>query len=89
MFKRLFWMTVGAALGVGSSRWAARVMRRQRERWAPEQVANRAAGAVKSLRTELAAAAGEGLDAMRDRETRLRAELASPRPLLGLPRDDR
>jgi hypothetical protein len=70
MFKRVFWL--GAGVGVGL--WAQRRLRAQIERYAPEQVAQRASDQVRSLRSDVRDAAREGWAAMREREESLRAQ---------------
>ena len=75
MFKRLFWMSTGAVLGMGSSLWVARFLRRQVERYAPDKLASQAAGAARTVGGELRQAAREGVEAMHRREAELWAEL--------------
>ncbi len=75
MFKRLFWLTVGTLLGLGSSFWAQRRLRRAMERLAPEQVRRHLSWSVRNLLADLRAAAAEGRGAMREREAALRAQL--------------
>ena len=64
MFKRLFWLIVGFALGLLSSWAVTRRLRRIAERFAPADVVDRWSGTVRS-------AVSEGRDAMRTRETEL------------------
>jgi hypothetical protein len=80
MFKRLFWMLVGATFGVGASFWLTRAVKQTMERYAPTRVSNELSDAVRSLRHDLHAAVTEGRDAMRERESALRAELEQPGP---------
>jgi hypothetical protein len=80
MFKRLFWMLVGASLGFGASFWVVRAVRQTVERYAPRRVSNELSEAVRSLRQDLRLAIAEGRDAMREREAALRDELEPPRP---------
>lgn len=61
MFKRISWMTMGTGIGFGLAVWCRRVVRARLRRYRPSQVARR-------LRT----AAGEGRQAMREREEQLR-----------------
>jgi len=75
MFKRLFWLVVGAGFGFGMSFWVTRVVRETVERYTPERVSNDLANAVRGLRTDLRAAVAEGRDGMREREAELRAGL--------------
>jgi hypothetical protein len=64
VFKRLFWLLVGFALGVGSSWVVTRRLRRIAERFAPADVVDRWSGNVRY-------AVSEGRSAMRTRETEL------------------
>ena len=68
MFKRAFWLTVGAGFGFGASFWVTRAVRTTMTRLSPTRVSNQLANTVK-------AAVTEGRAAMRARERELRAEL--------------
>ncbi|HET9728571.1 MAG TPA: hypothetical protein VFR41_04070 [Acidimicrobiia bacterium] len=61
MIKRLFWLTVGFTLGIGSSWTIMRRVRRVAARFAPADVVDR-------WSTNVRAAVSEGRDAMRTRE---------------------
>jgi len=76
VFRRLFWLLVGAGLGFGLSFWMMRVIRQTAARWSPERVSTDLAGAARVLGQDLRRAAAEGRDAMRDREAELREELS-------------
>jgi hypothetical protein len=69
VFKRLFWLVIGFALGLGSSWAVTRKLRRVASRYAPTEVADRWSGTVR-------AAVDEGRAAMRSREAELKAGLA-------------
>jgi hypothetical protein len=69
MFKRFFWLTVGAGFGFGASFWVTRAVRTTMARLSPVRVSNELTDTVK-------AAVTEGREAMRAREQELRAELA-------------
>ncbi|MGH9165882.1 MAG: hypothetical protein ACRDZW_10275 [Acidimicrobiales bacterium] len=75
MFKRLFWMAVGVGLGFGASFWVMRTLRQQVARYSPDRVASDLSGALRAFGQDLRAAAGEGAEAMRERERELRAEV--------------
>jgi hypothetical protein len=75
VFKRLFWLVLGAGFGFGMSFWVMRTVRATVERWSPERVSQDLSGAIRSLGTDLRAAVAEGREAMREREAELRAEL--------------
>jgi hypothetical protein len=64
VFKRVFWLLVGFALGVGSSWAVTRRLRRIAERFAPADVVDRWSDSVRS-------AVAEGRTAMRARQTEL------------------
>lgn len=77
MFKRLLWLLIGAGFGFGVSFWVVRTVRETIERYTPERVSADLAGALRAFGQDLRAAAAEGRTAMQERETQLRAELAS------------
>ena len=79
MFKRLFWLVMGAAFGFGVSFWLMRFVKETMGRYSPERVSTDLAGAIKSFGTDLRAAVAEGREAMREREAQLREELAPRR----------
>ena len=66
MFKRLFWLIVGFALGIGSSWAVTRRLRRIVQRLAPADVVDRWSDNVRS-------AMSEGRTAMRTREVELKS----------------
>jgi hypothetical protein len=66
MFKRLFWLIVGFALGIGSSWAVTRRLRRIVQRLAPADVVDRWSDNVRS-------AVSEGRTAMRSREVELKS----------------
>ena len=77
MFKRLFWLVIGAGFGFGMSFWMMRFVRDTMQRYTPERVSTDLADALKGLGTDLRAAVAEGREAMREREAEIRAELTS------------
>ncbi len=77
MFKRLFWLTVGMAIGFGTSFWVYRLMRQTLERYRPDHVADAVARSLRGLRDDLRAALAEGREAMRQAEADLRADLST------------
>jgi hypothetical protein len=76
MFKRLFWLLIGAGFGFGLSFWVVRFVRTTVDRYTPERVSADLAGALRDLGKDLRAAVAEGREAMREREAELREELA-------------
>ncbi|MFZ6002759.1 MAG: hypothetical protein ACOYXM_02395 [Actinomycetota bacterium] len=79
MFRRLFWLIVGAGFGFGMSFWLMRFVRETAARYSPERVSADLAGAIRGLGTDLRAAVAEGREAMREREEEIRAEVAARR----------
>ena len=79
MFKRLFWLVVGAGFGFGVSFWLMRFVKETVNRYSPERVSTDLAGALRSLGADLREAAKEGRAAMQETEAKLREELAPRR----------
>ena len=75
MFKRFFWLVVGAGFGFGVSFWLMRWVRETAARYAPDRVSSDLASAVKGLGQDLRDAVAEGRVAMREREVDLRSGL--------------
>ena len=75
MFRRLFWLVVGAGFGFGLSFWLMRFVRSTVERYSPERVSGDLADAIKSFGNDIRAAVAEGREAMRERERELREQL--------------
>jgi hypothetical protein len=75
VFKRIFWLSTGVAVGAGGAFWAKRKVEETVEQYLPEQVAVRAAETAKGLGTTVRAAAAEGREAMRSTEAELRARV--------------
>ena len=80
MFRRFFWLVVGAGFGFGVSFWLMRFVRQTVERYTPERVSADLSSAVRGLGADLRAAVAEGRDAMREREAELRAEVEGRAP---------
>lgn len=83
MVKRLFWLTVGLAVGFGTSFRLMRVMRRTVDRFLPERVSQDVRNGVRSIGAEVRAALDEGRTARREREAELRAVMGRPVPRSG------
>ena len=79
MFKRLFWLIVGAGFGFGVSFWFMRFVRETVERYSPERVSSDLSGALRALGSDLRAAVAEGREGMREAEADLWAKLENPR----------
>jgi len=79
MFRRFFWLLVGAGFGFGVSFWIMRFVRETIERYSPERVSSDLAGAIRQLGTDLREAVSEGRVGMREAEAELRARLEERR----------
>jgi hypothetical protein len=79
MFRRFFWLIMGASFGFGMSFWLTRFVKETAARYAPERVSADLAGAVRGLGVDLRAAVAEGREAMRERELELRTEVRGSR----------
>jgi hypothetical protein len=75
MFRRLFWLIVGAGFGFGVSFWLMRFVRETVNRYTPERMSSDLAGALRAFGTDLRAAVADGREAMREREAAIRAEV--------------
>jgi hypothetical protein len=80
MFRRIFWLIVGAGFGFGVSFWLMRFLRDTVERYRPEKVSADLAGALTSFGKDLRAAVHEGRLAMQEREAELKSELTRRGP---------
>jgi hypothetical protein len=80
MFKRLFWLIIGAGFGFGVSFWLMRFLRQTIERYSPERVSDDLSSALRSFGQDLRAAVAEGREAMRETEAQLRSRIEDPRP---------
>jgi len=78
VFRRLFWLVIGAGFGFGVSFWLMRFVRETAARYTPERVSADLADALKGLGSDLRAAVAEGREAMREREAELRADVEHP-----------
>jgi len=75
VFKRLFWLMIGAGFGFGMSFWLTRALRETVERYKPERVSHDLSDAMRALTIDLREAVAEGRKAMHDREAELRSRL--------------
>jgi len=75
VFKRLFWVAMGLGMGLGASFWLTRMLRQTAARYSPERLGEDLTGALRELGADLRAAVTEGREAMRERESELRAQL--------------
>jgi hypothetical protein len=82
VFRRLFWLVVGAGFGFGVSFWMTRWMRETVARYMPERVSSDVNAALRKLGKDLQRAIDEGRAAMREREAELRARLDDRHPAL-------
>ena len=78
MFKRVTWLGVGFAAGVGTTVVAARKAKQQMERYKPNAMVDRTQEKVVDgltrMRDQLAAAVVDGRSAAKEREAQLRAD---------------
>lgn len=75
MFKRLFWLSIGATLGVGTSWWVTRAVKQKIERYAPARLTSDVARKARSVGDEVRAAVADGRAAMKEQEALLRTQL--------------
>lgn len=75
MFKRVFWLGTGVAVGASGAFWAKRKAEEAIEQYLPDQVAERAATSARDLGRTVRSAAAEGREAMRSTEAELRARV--------------
>jgi hypothetical protein len=75
MFKRLFWLTAGVAVGVYTVLRAQRSVRRRADRLRPQSMATDLASAIRDLGVDLRKAVEEGRTAMAVREAELQEQL--------------
>lgn len=70
--KRLFWLTVGYGVGVGTSWYASRKVKEAARRYTPDGLVERVGDTVTQTSGRVRAAVTEGRAAMRVREAELR-----------------
>jgi hypothetical protein len=75
MFKRLFWLVVGASFGFGASFWVSRAVKQTMERYSPPRLSGELSHAIQAFGTDIRAAVTEGKEAMREHEAALRAQM--------------
>jgi hypothetical protein len=71
VFRRMFWLVAGFAIGIATSYAATRRLRRVAERYVPAEVVDRWSGNMR-------AAVSEGREAMKARETELKTGMGRP-----------
>jgi hypothetical protein len=76
VFKRLFWLMMGAGFGFGMSLWVMRVVRETVERYSPHRISSELTGAAHAVGVDLRQALVEGREAMRKHEAELRAQVS-------------
>jgi hypothetical protein len=80
MFKRLFWLGLGATLGVGTSWWITRAVRLKLEQLLPANMRDSVATKARTVGGGVRAALTDGRHAMHEREDQLRARLEARYP---------
>lgn len=77
MIKRVVWMGTGFGLGVTSSVWAKRAVRKRVRRYVPEQMRHEVSARVRQMGSEVRSAVSEGRQVMRDYRTDVESEVAA------------
>jgi hypothetical protein len=77
VFKRLFWLSMGAGLGFGMSFWIMRIVRETVERYSPHRISSDLGQAARGVGFDVREAVAEGRQAMRQHEAELRARVAT------------
>jgi hypothetical protein len=80
VFKRLFWMGIGATLGVGTSWWVTRTVKQKIERLMPARLTQGVATKARSVGGGVRAAVADGRQAMHEQEAHLRAQVEARYP---------
>ena len=80
MFKRLFWLGVGASLGFGGSWWVTRTVKQKLQRLVPARLSQTVAAKARTVGGDMRAAMADGRQAMREHEDRLTAQLEARYP---------
>jgi hypothetical protein len=75
MFRRLFWLIMGAGFGFGVSFWLMRMVRETVQRYSPDRLSTDLGDALRQLGSDVRAAVAEGREAMHETEARLRADI--------------
>jgi hypothetical protein len=77
MFKRLFWLSTGIAVGVYTVLRMQRSLRRRADRLRPQSMVTDLASAIRDLGVDLRKAVEEGRTAMAVREAELQEQLGA------------
>lgn len=77
MFKRLFWLMMGAGLGFGMSFWITRMVRETVERYSPHRISSDLSDAARAVGVDVRQAVADGREAMRQHEAELRAQVGT------------
>lgn len=80
MFKRLFWLGIGASLGFGASWWLTRRVKHRIEQLTPTRLTKGVAEKARRVGDDVLAAVADGRHAMRTQEEVLRAQLEARYP---------
>jgi len=75
VFRRLFWLSVGLAIGFSTSFWLFRVVRETVNRYTPEQIVDNLGVVLGRVGSQVRSAVAEGHQAMREAEADLRSEV--------------
>ncbi len=80
VFKRLFWLGIGASLGLGTSWWVTRTVKQKLEQLLPARVKDTVAAKARTVGYGVRAAVSDGRQAMHEREEDLRTQLEARYP---------
>jgi hypothetical protein len=80
VFKRLFWLGVGASLGAGTSWWVTRAVKQKIQRYVPARLTEGVATKVRTVGGDVRAAVADGRQAMHEREDHLRTQVEGRYP---------
>jgi hypothetical protein len=75
VFKRLFWLMMGAGLGFGMSFWIMRMVRETVERYSPHRISSDLSEAARAVSVDVRQAVADGREAMRQHEAELRGQV--------------
>lgn len=75
MFKRLFWLSIGASLGLGGSWWVTHKVKLKIEQLTPARLTESLATKARSVGDDVRAAIADGRQTMHEQEDLLRAQL--------------
>ena len=75
MFKRIFWLAVGIAVGLAFGAYIRRRVRDTVDRYKPERISADVQRGIRKLGDDVKGSVADGREHMREREAALRAQL--------------